>query len=186
MSARYILAESPDLLYAVTGLDGGIVSTNDLFKEYSSHIKPKKISDLIAEPSDVDDFITKVEKAIAITPSPVRLYARTRQKSGAMNWTRWNIFCILSSLHFIGIPIADVTSISAHEYERQNKLLDDLRFMISHELRHPLSSISGLVKLLIDKGDNDENSEIIKMIHESVNKLDESVHLLVKKASREL
>lgn len=186
MSARYILAESPDLLYAVTGLDGVIVSSNDLFKEYTSHIKPKTLRDLISEESELDDYISKVQKAILRSPSPLRMYAQTRQKSGANHWNLWNIFCILGSLHFIGFPITDVTTITSHEHEKQNKLLDDIRFMISHELRQPLSSISSLVKLLIDKGDNEENADILKMIHESVTKLDESVHLLVKKAAREL
>ena len=79
--------------------------------------------------------------------------------------------------------MTDVTSISSHEYERQKKLLDDFRFMLSHELLSPLSSIDGLVKLAIQ---DDPESNEFKLMDECVQKLKNSFHLLVKKAAREL
>ena len=61
--------------------------------------------------------------------------------------------------------------------------------MLSHELRQPLTSVAGVVKLLLDKGGNvgeEEQTELLKMVDDSMKRLDESIHLLVKKATRQL
>jgi len=189
MSAIYILANSIDLLYVVSDYEGKIVSSNDLFKEYSSHIKPKKVSDIISDDTELDDYVYSVKRAIEITPNPVRIYARTKQKNSGLRWCLWNCYAILGSLHFIGFQITDVTSITSHEHEKQKQLLEEFRFMLSHELRQPLTSVAGVVKLLLDKGEkvgDQEQTELLKMVDDSMKKLDESIHLLVKKATRQL
>jgi K+-sensing histidine kinase KdpD len=61
--------------------------------------------------------------------------------------------------------------------------------MLSHELRQPLTSVAGVVKLLLDKGDkvgDQEQNELLKMVEDSMKRLDESIHALVKKATRQL
>ena len=189
MSTQYILANSIDLLYVVADYEGNIVRSNDLFKEYSSHIKPKKVSELISDDTEMDDYVISVKKAIEITPNPVRIYARTKQKNSGLRWNLWNCYAILGSLHFIGFQITDVTSITSHEHEKQKQLLEEFRFMLSHELRQPLTSVAGVVKLLLDKGNNievEEQNELLKMVDQSMKRLDESIHLLVKKATRHL
>lgn len=189
MSAIYILANSIDLLYVVSDYEGKIVSSNDLFKEYSSHIKPKKVSDIISDDTELDDYVLSVKRAIEITPNPVRIYARTKQKNSGLRWCLWNCYAILGSLHFIGFQITDVTSITSHEHEKQKQLLEEFRFMLSHELRQPLTSVAGVVKLLLDKGEkvgDQEQNELLKMVDDSMKRLDESIHLLVKKATRQL
>jgi signal transduction histidine kinase len=189
MATRYILTNSLDLLYLVTDQSGAILSSNDLFKEYTSHIQPSKAADVMADDTDRDSFIDAVNKAKGSKPIPIRFYAKTKQKSGSQKWNLWNVYFILGSLHFLGIPIIDVTSITSHEYERQKKLLEDFRFMLSHELRQPLTSVAGLVKLMIEKDtleDDGENGELLNMIQESVQLLDDSIHALVNKAAREL
>lgn len=189
MSAIYILANSIDLLYVVSDYEGKIVSSNDLFKEYSSHIKPKKVSDIITDDTELDDYVQSVKRAIEITPNPVRIYARTKQKNSGLRWVLWNCYAILGSLHFIGFQITDVTSITSHEHEKQKQLLEEFRFMLSHELRQPLTSVAGVVKLLLDKEgkmDDLEQTELLKMVDDSMKRLDESIHLLVKKATRQL
>jgi len=183
MATRYILSDSPDLLYVITDLEGQIINCNDLFTEYCSHIKPKKLSDLMSEDSDVDEFVSKVKLSIEKSPLPIRLYAKTRQKNLSNRWIRWTVYCILGSLHFVGTELTDVTSISSHEYERQKKLLDDFRFMLSHELLQPLTSIEGLVKLALQ--DSPESTEL-RMMDECIGKLKVSFHALIKKAAREL
>jgi signal transduction histidine kinase len=189
MSAIYILANSIDLLYVVSDYEGKIVSSNDLFKEYSSHIKPKKVSDIISDDTELDDYVESVKRAIEITPNPVRIYARTKQKNSGLRWCLWNCYAILGSLHFIGFQITDVTSITSHEHEKQKQLLEEFRFMLSHELRQPLTSVAGVVKLLLDKegkmGES-EQTELLKMVDDSMKRLDESIHALVKKATRQL
>lgn len=189
MSTRYILANSIDLLYVVSDYEGKIVSSNDLFKEYSSHIKPKKVSDIISDDTELDDYVYSVKRAIEISPDPVRIYARTKQKNSGLRWNLWNCYAILGSLHFVGFQITDVTSITSHEHEKQKQLLEEFRFMLSHELRQPMTSVAGVVKLLLDKEgqmEDQEQTELLKMVDESMKKLDESIHLLVKKATRQL
>jgi signal transduction histidine kinase len=189
MSTQYILANSIDLLYVVSDYEANIVRSNDLFKEYSSHIKPKKVSDIISDDTELDDYVQSVKRAIEITPNPVRIYARTKQKNSGLRWVLWNCYAILGSLHFVGFQITDVTSITSHEHEKQKQLLEEFRFMLSHELRQPLTSVAGVVKLLLDKGGNigdQEQNELLKMVDDSMKRLDESIHLLVKKATRQL
>jgi signal transduction histidine kinase len=189
MSTRYILANSIDLLYVVADYEGQILRSNDLFKEYSSHIKPKKVSDIISDDTELDDYVASVKKAIEIEPNPVRIYARTKQKNSGLRWNLWNCYAILGSLHFIGFQITDVTSITSHEHEKQKQLLEEFRFMLSHELRQPLTSVAGVVKLLLDKDgkiDDAEQTELLKMVDGSMKRLDIAVHLLVKKATRQL
>jgi signal transduction histidine kinase len=189
MSAIYILANSIDLLYVVSDYEGKIVSSNDLFKEYSSHIKPKKVSDIITDDTELDDYVQSVKRAIEITPNPVRIYARTKQKNSGLRWVLWNCYAILGSLHFIGFQITDVTSITSHEHEKQKQLLEEFRFMLSHELRQPLTSVAGVVKLLLDKEgkmEDLEQTELLKMVDDSMKRLDESIYALVKKATRQL
>jgi signal transduction histidine kinase len=60
--------------------------------------------------------------------------------------------------------------------------------MLSHELRQPLTSVSGLVKLI---GSNKslsetERGELLQMLEQSVVNLDEAVRVLVKKATRQI
>jgi nitrogen-specific signal transduction histidine kinase len=189
MSARYILTNSIDLFYVVTDENGVIIGSNDLFKEYSSHIKPKNVSEMISDDSDFSEFSDSVKRAKERAPLPIRFYAKTKQKNGSMRWNLWNIYFILNSLHFVGLPITDVTSITSHEYEKQKQLLEDFRFMLSHELRQPLTSIAGLVKMLIetDYSQTDEESvRLLEMVNLSVEQLDKSIHNLVKKATRQI
>jgi K+-sensing histidine kinase KdpD len=61
--------------------------------------------------------------------------------------------------------------------------------MLSHELRQPLTSVAGVVKLLLDKEgkmQDLEQTELLKMVDDSMKRLDESIHALVKKATRQL
>jgi signal transduction histidine kinase len=82
----------------------------------------------------------------------------------------------------------DVTSITAHEHERQKVLIEEFRFMISHELRQPLTSIGGLVDMLMEhkEATDNERAAIMEMIADSVKRLDESIRLLVKKLTRQI
>jgi nitrogen-specific signal transduction histidine kinase len=188
MSSLFILEHSIDLFYVVTDSDGKIYTNNELFKNYVSHIKPTKITDIISIEGDKQDFIEAIERARKHSPEPSRVYARTRQKNASDRYNVWNCFAIDDTLHFVGIQIVDVTSISSHEHERQKNLLEEFRFMLSHELRQPLTNIAGLVNMLMQHqvASDLDRKELLGMIHSSVNKLDDAIKALVKKAAREL
>ena len=188
MSSLFILENSIDLFYVVTDESGLIISSNELFKNYSSHIKPSKIGDIISIEGDKEDFIKAIQLARKHTPEPSRVYARTRLKNTIDRYNIWNCFAIEDTLHFVGIQLVDVTSINSHDYERQKLLLEEFRFMLSHEIRQPLTNIAGLVQLMLDHpvANNNEKRDLLKMIHTSVNKLDDAIKVLIKKAAREL
>ena len=187
MSVKFILSNSLDILYAVSDKDGLIVFTNDLFKEYTSHIRPSKISDIISEETDLDELVSAIEKSKSNNLTPVRVYFQIKQKNGSRRWNLFNVYSILNSLHFVGFQIVDVTSITSHEHEKQKLLLEDFRFMLSHEIRQPMTSIAGLVNLLLDKSDdNSDNNDLLKMINQTAIDLDAAIHKLVKKASRQI
>lgn len=188
MASLHILESSIDLFYVITDTDGRIVTSNDLFKEYSSHIKPTNILDIAAQDSDRDDLIAAIGKAKKSSPDPVRAYAKTKQKMASERYNMWNVYSIVDMLHFIGIQLVDVTSISSHEYERQKILLEEFRFTLSHELRQPLTSIGGLVKMLNEHtwATDQEREGILRMLGNSVDKLDDVIKLLVKKATRQI
>jgi nitrogen-specific signal transduction histidine kinase len=188
MSSLFILEHSIDLFYVVTDEHGLIVSSNELFKNYSSHIKPSKIGEIISIEGDKDDFIKAIETARKHSPEPSRVYARTRQKNTSDRYNVWNCFAIEDTLHFIGVQIVDVTSINSHDHERQRMLLEEFRFMLSHEIRQPLTNISGLVQLMLNHpmSNDNEKRDLLKMIHTSVVKLDDAIKVLIKKAAREL
>jgi nitrogen-specific signal transduction histidine kinase len=188
MSLLYILDSSIDVFYLVTEKDGNIISSNDLFKEYISHIKPKNIADIAATDSDRDDLIAAINKSKNKSPEPIRVYAKTKQKTGVLRYNLWNIYSILDCLHLVGMQIIDVTSIAAHEHERQKILLEEFRFMLSHELRQPLTSIGGLVRMLKDNSDASpkERQELMSMVDDSVNRLDDVIKILVRKAARQI
>lgn len=188
MASLHILESSIDLFYVITDKDGAIVTSNDLFREYSSHIKPVNILDIAAHDSDRDELISAIRKAQKKAPEPVRTYAKTKQKMASERYNMWNVYAIVDMMHFIGIQLVDVTSISSHEYERQNILLEEFRFTLSHELRQPLTSIGGLVKMINEHiwATDQERDALMKMLEDSVNKLDAVIRLLVKKATRQL
>lgn len=188
MSLLYILDNSIDVFYLVTTQDGDIVSSNDLFKDYISHIKPSNVADIAATDGDRDDIINAINKSKSKSPEPIRVYAKTKQKTGSLRYNVWNIYSILDCLHFVGMQIIDVTSIAAHEHERQKILLEEFRFMLSHELRQPLTSIGGLVRMLKNNSNasEQERQELMAMIDDSVNRLDEVIRLLVRKAARQI
>jgi signal transduction histidine kinase len=188
MASLHILESSIDLFYVITDKDGNIVTTNDLFREYSSHIKPGNILDIAAQDSDRDELLAAIRKAQTKSPDPIRAYAKTKQKISSERFNMWNVYSIVDMLHFIGIQLVDVTSISNHEYERQKMLLEEFRFTLSHELRQPLTSIGGLVKMINEHtwATDQERDGVMKMLEDSVEKLDNVIRLLVKKATRQL
>jgi hypothetical protein len=188
MSAKWIMFNSPDILYVITDLDGAILKQNDFFKEYASHIRPKNFSEIVGHEPDNDDLVAAVEKAKLNRGERVRCYLTTKQKNLALKFNDWGIYCMASHLHFVGIPMIDVTSVTAHEYEKQKKLLEDLRFDISHDFRQPVASSKALTKLILESDDTDKDSdrELLRMLEESIEKTDQAIHMLAKKAGRQL
>jgi nitrogen-specific signal transduction histidine kinase len=187
MSIQYILHNSIDLLYVTTDADGNIVFSNELFKEYVSHIQPKKISDFIPDAVDMDEILVAIQKAKKTPYDAVRVYVKIKQKNQTLRWNLFNVYFILNSIHLVGFPILDVTSVTNHEFEKQKALLEDLRFMLSHEIRQPLTAIAGLVDMMLQNTDNEiNNTDLLTMMKDSAKRLDDAIQRTVKKSTRQL
>jgi hypothetical protein len=183
MSASYILSEALDFMHCITDLDGQIVKSNELFKEYTSHIKPSKISDIIADNDDLDRYLEQVNKANESSPKPVRLFTLIRQKTGVNHYTLWNIYVILGSINFLGTQVPDFSSKAAIQNYNSDKLLEHCLFSINHDVINNVVTAEGLIKLAID--DHPEY-DILKMIAECNAKEKIALLSLVKKLAREL
>lgn len=188
MSAKYILVNSLDVAYCATNSEGKITSTNHLFRDYVSHLKPVNISEIVHDEGELPSFIDSINRAKAQSPVPLRASVMIKQKTGAVRWNLLNIYYIINTFHFVFIPVMDAVSVMAYEYERQRALIEDCKFWVAHELLQPITSIEGLIDLLPELGETDENSEhrdIIKMLRESISKFKAASESIISKMSRE-
>lgn len=186
MASVYILETSPDLLNAVTDLNGRIVKSNPLFKSYTSHIKPTDITDIIVE-SDRDTFIAAINRAKQLKPIQQSEYAQTRQKNGANRYIAWSICEINNQLWFVGVQLYDVTSVAAHEHERLKSLVSDAAFIASHQVKQPASSIRGILNIMKSMvEENDELLPLINMMYSSLDQTEEAINELVKRLTRQI
>ena len=181
----YLLENSLDMMYACCEQDGKIVKSNELLRQFTSHISPNNFLDIVSE-ADKDDFIAQTNKAKADKPNPKRAYSRTRTKTGADRFCVWNIYD-MGRLHIKGYQLFDVTSVTAHEYERLKQLLTDASFNASHDIRQPLSSLIGLIDILKGIPDLPEDAiEVIDMISVSGAATDKALNDLIRKLSRQI
>jgi signal transduction histidine kinase len=66
-----------------------------------------------------------------------------------------------------------------HQVEAQNKALQDIAFIQSHEFRSPVSSIIGLMNIIRDD-DYVSPKPYLLMMEEVIEKLDEKIHAVVR------
>jgi PAS domain S-box-containing protein len=69
---------------------------------------------------------------------------------------------------------------------KQNKILQEISWLSSHEIRRPVASILGLAHLAKDSKSANEKDEIIEMINVCAEELDGIVHTITDKISNEL
>lgn len=188
MSAKYILVNSLDVAYCSTNSEGKITFSNHLFRDYVSHLKPGNISEIVHDDAEISSFVDAINRAKIQSPVPLRASVMIKQKTGAVRWNLLNIYYIINSFHFVFIPVMDAVSVMAYEYERQKALIEDTKFWVAHELLQPITSIEGLIDLLPELGESDENSEhrdIIKMLRESITKFKAASQSIINKLDRE-
>lgn len=69
---------------------------------------------------------------------------------------------------------------------KQNKVLQEISWLSSHEIRRPVASILGLAYLAKDSRSIAEKTEIVEMINVCAEELDSIVHTITDKISNEL
>lgn len=79
-----------------------------------------------------------------------------------------------------------ITKEKSEQVIRQNKILKNIAWMSSHELRRPVASILGLIALINETTDAEEQKEVIKMMNTCTQHLDEIIHNINHKIEMEL
>lgn len=171
------------MFYVRCKSDGEIEYTNELFSSFASHISPKNVDHFISHPQDIEEKEKAWKKAVDSSPFPVSFQCRLKQKNGAKRWSTWEIAHGKGVYHMIGIQLFDVVSITAQEYEEQQRLLEKISWVQSHKVRKPLANILALSDLL-SKNANDEDKLILKMLTDSSKELDEVVKEIVELSSK--
>ena len=69
---------------------------------------------------------------------------------------------------------------SLNQVKEQNNILREIAFIQSHELRQPVASIMGTMKLIKDS-QQIEDQEYLSILDDSVNQLDERIKTIVKR-----
>lgn len=193
MSATHIVEKHPEWLYAVTDMAGNIVKSNESFKEFTIHIRPRQFFDIVTDKKDLDYILEAIEKAKAKKGEPVRFLCQTKNIDSVPSWGRWYVYCFTEKLFFAGSDRNDIHSISTHEASFTEKTLQFVNHVLNHDIRQPLSSINGVVDMLVEEGTKEEmilltqkdNFEMLSMVKGSVDELKSKVDMLIKKVGRE-
>lgn len=111
------------------------------------------------------------------------------RKSQNSYWVRLRISPILedsSEPTKFMVLATDITSErnNAQRLLQQNENLKKIAFILSHELRKPVSSILGLLELYDNNNpDSPMNSDIVKYMHKATAELDEKIHDIIRQAA---
>ena len=184
--ASVILDNSVSVFYIRCDSDFNIIYTNEHFKEYVSHISPTKLVHFISQEEDFHYANKAIEKCLETTPMPVGFQCRMIQKNGSFRWSVWEVVGDSDVFHLIGIQLFDVVSISAHEYEKQQKILEKIAWIQSHKVRRPLTSIMRLADLVhkeLSKSIDAETREVAEMLNKAAKEFDGIVKEIIEAAS---
>jgi signal transduction histidine kinase len=84
---------------------------------------------------------------------------RTLKRNGVHQWIVWEVCYILGEYHLLGVMLYDVVSATSHQYEKMKKQLEDVKSIIAHDLRGPISGIKSLLELV--QSDENEHDTIV-------------------------
>ncbi len=172
---------------SVTDLDGKIIYVNDKFCEISKFTRDEllgqdhRIVNSNYHPSSMFKELWDTIKSGKVWRSDVK----SKAKDGTFFWLDSTIVPIqddngmIVEYFSLRTPIDDRKRIE-EEQKEYVKNLEKMLFMVSHEVRHPVSQILGIVQLLQDADSlNAESSELISILKISAADLD----LFTKKLS---
>ncbi len=194
MSVVHIVEKHPEWLYVVTDIEGKILKSNESFRDFTIHIRPSKFLDIVSDKTDLDLILEAVERAKAKPYEPFKFFCQTKQIDHTMHWGKWYVYCMGDKLSFCGTDRSDIGTLASHEAVASEKLIQHINHVLNHDVRQPLTSINGVVNMLVDQGTNEEmllltqkdNFEILTMAKDMVENVDKSLTALIKKVGREM
>jgi hypothetical protein len=170
-----LLQNSLNVFYIKASEELEIEYSNELFNSYASHIRPKRLDHFIFDSADMEAAKSAMAKAVKSSPFPASFQCRITQKNGAKRWCTWEVAYGNGQYHLFGIQLFDVVSITAHEYEEQQRLLEKIAWIQSHKVRKPLANILGLVDLIDKNSFNEDDKGMLDMLKMSSQELDDVV-----------
>jgi two-component system CheB/CheR fusion protein len=184
----YIKALDKFSIVAITDKAGTIIYANDKFCEISKYSREELLGQnhrILKSGCHDRDFFRKMWRQIS-QGHTWRGEICNRAKDGSLYWV--DSF-IIPELDTEGKPFRyysfriDITEKKKKEIalEQQNKVLEEIAFIQSHEIRRPLANILGLVQLLDKEQLSAENAEIINYLDKSAQELDEIIHKILNK-----
>jgi PAS domain S-box-containing protein len=184
--------ESVSDMKFLLGLEGEILLLNKTAKAGIGFFTGKalqikdNILDLVA-PERMGEFSHAFYQALK---GNIVIMEKSFEKNNITYWYRveyhpvWNQEKEITNVALSFTDISDLKNAQV-TLETQNKDLQEIAFIQSHELRGPLARIMGLVSLFNNHYPNDNfNQDIIKNIKHSSEKLDEVIFRIVAKAEK--
>jgi PAS domain S-box-containing protein len=175
---RYLIEHNPD---AISLIDpkGRVLyasaSTTRVFGYQPEELVGRNEWELI-HPEDQDDSLRVLQKVLSEPPGPVHWYGRLRRRDGTYTWVESTVFNLLVEPEIRAIVVShrDASARRSVEEERQqhtdelaraNLELQEFAHTAAHDLRDPLTSISGFTHLLAQRAQMDnQTKEIVQLI----------------------
>lgn len=175
----------------VTNVEGRVEWCNEAFEKLSGYkldeMEGKKPGTILQGPESDPATISRLSEAIK-AHKDITVELINYHKNGKKYWVRMTISPIWEGdqvKRFIAIE-TDITKDKqvANRLQLQNENLRKIAFILSHDLRKPVSSILGLLALYDkDKPESPMNGDIIKYLHTATSELDDMIHEIIKQSS---
>lgn len=178
-------------IVSITNIDGIILHVNKNFVQISGYSEKELIGknhNIIKSGHHDKEFYQ--ELWLTIKSGKVwRGVVKNKSKDQRFFWCDSSIIPILNQQneisHFICFRY-DVTDRITSEIQlrEHNAKLKEIAWISSHELRHPLASMLGLIQLF-DRNNlgSSEHTELMDLLENACNKLDEQIHAIVARTS---
>ncbi|MDT3405573.1 PAS domain S-box protein [Mucilaginibacter terrae] len=175
-------------------VDHSITWANKAFEEYTGYtlneLKGKSPGSVLGgdrlPPGTIEEIRRRKENLETFT-----IDLQHHLHSGVSQWVNIEYTPLFddNGLHTGYIAVhQNITDRKAREVKiyQQNKVLQEISWMSSHEIRRPVASILGLAYLAKDTKAVDDREQIIEMINTCAEELDDIVHTITNKISTEL
>lgn len=193
-----ILNNSPSKI-AILSPDYEVVYANELMLNSNSIWKysvGKKLDELEIEKSiNSENFLLLKESiydAIRLN-TLIQVELKYNEKSGNSSYSLFNILPIkdnkkkLQNIILTGTDITSIKQIQQAIQEKNDELskinseLDNFVYSVSHDLRSPLMSIKGILSLIFNTAEiNEEVDQYLKMADESIDRLDGTIQEILE------